>query len=122
MHNPIKAACGWLADAIMAKLTAPFDRINARLDTLEALHGHDAAALECDLSIMDDRICFLIGVCRRRGYTTADERRRITRMHDAYRARGGNHGEENEYKTFLHLPTQEEYERMMNEEDKQHED
>lgn len=60
---------------------------------------------------MDDRICFLIGICRRRGYTTAEDRRRVTRMHDAYRALGGNHGEEIEYTAFLALKTEEEYRR-----------
>lgn len=111
MHNPLKALAGWFADAIFEKLNEPIDTINKRLDRLENLHKQDDAALECDLSVMDDRICSLIGICRRRGYTTADERRRVTRMHDAYRARGGNHGEENEYAGFLKLPTQEEYER-----------
>ena len=61
------------------------------------------------LSMLDDRICQLIAYCRQKGYTTSDERRRCTRMHTAYRARGGNHGEENEYELFKRLPTQEEY-------------
>lgn len=111
MQNPLKRIIEWVADALVEKITEPIDTINKRLDKLERLHEQDAAALEADLSMMDDRICFLIGVCRRRGYTTADERRRVTRLHDAYRARGGNHGEENEYAVFLTLPTQEEYER-----------
>ena len=111
MQNPLKRIIEWVADALVEKITEPIDTINKRLDKLERLHEQDAAALEADLSMMDDRICFMIGVCRRRGYTTADERRRVTRLHDAYRARGGNHGEENEYAVFLTLPTQEEYER-----------
>ena len=111
MQNPLKKIIEWVADALVEKITEPIDTINKRLDKLERLHEQDAAALEADLSMMDDRICFLIGVCRRRGYTTADERRRVTRLHDAYRARGGNHGEENEYAVFITLPTQEEYER-----------
>lgn len=111
MQNPLKKIIEWVADALVEKITEPIDTINKRLDKLEHLHEQDAAALEADLSMMDDRICFLIGVCRRRGYTTADERRRVTRLHDAYRARGGNHGEENEYAVFITLPTQEEYER-----------
>lgn len=111
MQNPIKALAGWVAGAIVDKISEPFEAINKRLNRLEKLHEQDAAALECDLSMMDDRICYLIGVCRRRGYTTADERRRVTRMHDAYRARGGNHGEENEYAVFLTLPTEEEFNR-----------
>jgi len=111
LANPVRALIGWVADALAEKIMGPIETINGRLDRLERLHGQDAAALECDLSVMDDRICELIGVCRRRGYTTADERRRVTRMHDAYRARGGNHGEEHEYAVFLTLPTQEEFER-----------
>lgn len=111
MQNLLKKLVGWIADALVEKITEPIEKINNRLDKLERLHEQDAAALEADLSMMDDRICFLIGLCRRRGYTTADERRRVTRLHDAYRARGGNHGEENEYAVFLTLPTQEEYER-----------
>lgn len=111
MQNLLKKLVGWIADALAEKITEPIEKINNRLDKLERLHEQDAAALEADLSMMDDRICSLIGLCRRRGYTTADERRRVTRLHDAYRARGGNHGEENEYAVFLTLPTQEEYER-----------
>lgn len=111
MQNPLTKIIEWVADTLAEKITEPIDTINKRLDRLEQLHEQDAAALEADLSMMDDRICFLIGMCRRRGYTTADERRRVTRLHDAYKARGGNHGEENEYAGFLTLPTQEEYER-----------
>ena len=119
MQNPLKQAVGWLADALVEKIMEPIETINRRLDRLEKLHEQDGVALECDLSVMDDRICYLIGMCRQRGYTTAEERRRITRMHDAYRARGGNHGEENEYESFLRLPTQEEYERKK---ENEHED
>lgn len=115
MQNPIKWAIGWVADALIEKISKPIDIINSRLDRLESLHKQDAAALEADLSIMDDRICYLIGVCRKRGYTTADERRRVTRMHDAYRARGGNHGEEIEYSEFLKLPTEEDFKRAKGE-------
>ena len=110
-EKPVRTLIGWMAEALAEKIMGPIEDINKRLDWLESLHAQDQAALECDLSVMDDRICYLIGVCRRRGYTTADERRRVTRMHDAYRARGGNHGEENEYHGFLMLPTQEEFER-----------
>jgi len=115
MANPVRALAGWMADALAEKIMEPIETINRRLDRLESLHAQDKAALECDLSVMDDRICYLIGMCRRRGYTTADERRRVTRMHDAYKARGGNHGEENEYSVFLTLPTQEEFERTKGE-------
>lgn len=109
MQNPLRKIVEWIADTLAEKITEPIDTINKRLDRLEKLHEQDAAALEADLSVMDDRICHLIGICRQRGYTTAEERRRITRMHEAYQARGGNHGEENEYARFLTLPTEEDY-------------
>ena len=122
MQNPLKKIGEWVADAFIEKITEPIERIEKRLDgmdkridALKALHEQDAAALEADLSIMDDRICHLITICQKRGYTTAEERRRITRMHDAYRARGGNHGEEIEYAKFLKLPSEEEYKRMKGE-------
>ena len=122
MENPLRTLAGWFAEAIIDKINEPIDAINKRLDGVESrldsmkkLHEQDAAALEADLSVMDDRICFLIGVCRRRGYTTSEERRRVTRMHDAYRARGGNHGEEIEYAEFLKLPTEEDYRRAKGE-------
>lgn len=124
MQNVLKKAFGWIGRALAAEITKPIKeqfaeqgaKINAIIkaqDRLEErvnkLHEPDKVALECDLSVMDDRICYQIGVCRHRGYTTAEERRRITRMHDAYRARGGNHGEENEYALFKSLPTEEEF-------------
>ena len=122
MQNPLKKIGEWVADAFIEKITEPIERIEKRLDgmdkridELKSLHEQDAAALEADLSIMDDRICHLIAICQKRGYTTAEERRRITRMHDAYRARGGNHGEEIEYAKFLKLPSEEEYKRMKGE-------
>lgn len=122
MENPLKKIVEWVADALIEKITEPIERMNERLDgmdkrldELKSLHEQDAAALEADLSMMDDRICHVIGVCRKRGYTTAEERRRITRMHDAYRARGGNHGEEIEYAEFLKLPTEEDYMRSKGE-------
>lgn len=122
MQNPIKTVVGWVADALIDKITEPIERMekrldgmDKRLDELKSLHEQDAAALEADLSMMDDRICHAIGLCRKRGYTTAEERRRITRMHDAYRARGGNHGEEIEYAEFLKLPTEEDYMRAKGE-------
>jgi len=115
LQSPLKKVAGWIADALVEKIVEPIERINKRLDRLESLHKQDAAALEADLSVMDDRICYLIGVCRKRGYTTADERRHVTRMHDAYRARGGNHGEEIEYAEFLKLPTEEDFRRMKGE-------
>ena len=122
MENVLKKAASWIVRALAEEITKPIAEQGRKIDDLieahkrleervSMLHESDPAALECDLSVMDDRICHLIGVCRQRGYTTADERRRITRMHEAYQARGGNHGEEAEYKVFLALPTQEDYER-----------
>lgn len=122
MENVLKKAASWVVRALAEEITKPIAEQGNKIDNLieahkrleervSSLHEQDAAALEADLSVMDDRICYLIGVCRHRGYTTADERRRITRMHEAYQARGGNHGEEHEYKVFLALPTQEEFER-----------
>ena len=129
MQNPLKKMIEWVADALVEKITEPIkdlgrrvDKLDARMDAikkcvdeLKELHEQDEAALEADLSVMDDRICHLISVCMKRGYTTADERRRITRMHHAYKARGGNHGEENEFARFLSLPTEEEFERTKGE-------
>lgn len=133
MQNPLKTIAEWVADALVNKILEPLEAINERLDTvdkrldtvdsrlnaidkrIDKLHAQDSAALEADLSVMDDRICHLINMCRHRGYTTAEERRRITRMHEAYKARGGNHGEEKEYERFLALPSEEEHERMKGE-------
>lgn len=124
MQNVLKKAAGWIVKALADEITKPikekFEEQSVKLDSVieaqdrlearvTALHESDSAALEADLSVMDDRICYLIGMCRQRGYTTAEERRRITRMHEAYRARGGNHGEENEFALFQHLPTEEEF-------------
>lgn len=126
MNNILKKLVNWLYDAIEDKRKAPMEelkglivgqgeRIDRLAEKVETLRDHDAKALECDLSVMDDRICFLIRDCRRKGYTTADDRRRITRMHKAYQNRGGNHGEENEYKIFEKLPTEEDYNRARKE-------
>lgn len=124
MQNVLKKAAGRIVKALAEEIIKPikekFEEQSVKLDSVieaqdrlearvTALHESDAAALEADLSVMDDRICYLIGMCRQRGYTTAEERRRITRMHEAYRARGGNHGEENEFALFQHLPTEEEF-------------
>lgn len=126
MQNLLKKAAGWIVKALAEEITKPIKEQGRKIDDLidahkrleervSRLHEKDDAALECDLSVMDDRICYLIGICRQRNYTTAEERRRITRMHEAYRARGGNHGEEKEYARFLSLPTEEEYKRMKGE-------
>lgn len=124
MDNVAKKALGWIGRAIAAEIVKPIkeqltehgEKIDAIIESqnrlekrVTELHEPDDLARECDLSVMDDRICHLIGVCRQKGYTTAEERRRITRMHEAYRARGGNHGEENEFAVFCKLPTEEEF-------------
>lgn len=111
MPNPIKKAVEWLADTLAEKLTEPIRDLTDRVDKLEKKHDSDPAALECDLSVLDDHICSLIDKARERGYTTAGERRRVSRMHTAYRDRGGNHGEEEEYERYCKLPTEEEWNR-----------
>lgn len=115
MGNPLKALGEWLAAALTEKLLAPIDELKSQVEelsrTVEARHASDPAALECDLSVLDDRICSLIDKARERGYTTAGERRRVDRLHQAYQSRGGNHGEENEYARYLRLPTEEEWRR-----------
>lgn len=111
MGNPLKKAVDWLADTLAEKIMEPITALADRVDKLERKHDSDSAALECDLSVLDDRICYLIDKARERGYTTASERRRVDRMHQAYRARGGNHGEEMEYERYCALPTEEEWNR-----------
>ena len=115
MGNPLKKAGEWLAKAMTDKLLEPITALQEQVTTLSATvedkHASDPAALECDLSLLDDRICYLIDKARERGYTTAGERRRVDRMHQAYRARGGNHGEEMEYERYCKLPTEEEWNR-----------
>ena len=116
MGNPLKKAGEWLVKAMTEMLVEPITAMQEQLDKLEQTgetnHASDPAALECDLSVLDDRICYMIDKARERGYTTAGERRRVARMHDAYRARGGNHGEEQEYARYCQLPTEEEWRRM----------
>lgn len=116
MNNPIKSIGEWLVKAMTDKLVEPItamrDKVESLAQTVEQKHASDPAALECDLSLLDDRICYLIDKARARGYTTAGERRRVSRMHEAYRARGGNHGEEKEYELYCRLPTEEEWRRM----------
>ena len=103
----------WIGEAIAAEVTKPIKEQSAKIDALSqrvsALHENDAAAVECDLSLMDDRICTLIEECRKKHYTTANDRRRVGRLHEAYKSRGGNHGEEDEYELFRRLPTEEEF-------------
>ena len=112
MGNPIAKVGEWLANALAEKILEPINALQDRVDKLEHKHDSDDAALECDLSVLDDRICYLIDKARERGYTTAGERRRVDRMHQAYRSRGGNHGEEKEYERYCNLPTEEEWRRQ----------
>ena len=120
MQNIFKQALAWVGRTIAQEITKPISELSGKVEKLEErvtkLHEPDEIARECDLSIMDDRICYLIGKCREKGYTTANDRRVLGRMHEAYKARGGNHGEENEYAVFLRLPTEEAYNRMKKEE------
>lgn len=111
MDNPIKKAVNWLADTLAEKIMEPIRDLTDRVDALEQKHDCDDAALECDLAVLDDRICYMIDKARERGYTTAGERRRVDRMHQAYQSRGGNHGEEAEYAVYRRLPTEEEWKR-----------
>lgn len=115
MGNPLKTIGEWLVKAMTDKIVEPITDMRTQLEeltaTVERKHASDDAALECDLSLLDDRICYLIDKARERGYTTAGERRRIARMHQAYRARGGNHGEELEYARYCQLPAEEEWRR-----------
>lgn len=116
MGNPLLKIGEWLVKAMTDKLVEPITEMQAKVDglahTVEEKHASDPAALECDLSLLDDRICYLIDKARERGYTTAGERRRVDRMHQAYQSRGGNHGEELEYERYTRLPTEEEWRRM----------
>ena len=126
MQKMLKSFCAKIGAMILAEVLRPLEEIREaqkelckRMDKLESkvdgLCESEPAALECDLSLMDDRICHLISVCRAKEYTTAEERRRIGRMHEAYKARGGNHGEEKEYEIFCRLPTEEAYRHMKGE-------
>ena len=135
MQKLLTSLFSWIGKMIAAELLKPLEEIKAtqreqgeEIKTLrreqsekieklasrvEELHTGDPIVEECDLASLDNQICTLIGKCRDKGFTTADERRRCDRMHEAYRGRGGNHGEELEYKNvFCRLPTEEEYNRM----------
>lgn len=118
----IKKLLGALGKILLAEILKPIEEIKKeqkaqgeRLDGLarrvEALHEADPDIVECDLASLDNQIGTRIAKCMERGYTTAEDRRAVTRMHEAYHKRGGNHGEENEYARFLQLKTKEEYER-----------
>lgn len=123
MDNVLQKIGAWLYSAAEAKATEPLMEIKTMLSeqqrqlaalqqSVEDKHSEDPIAKECDLAILDDRICYLIGKCREKGYTTAEDRRRVNRMHTAYKARGGNHGEDAEYAIFCSLPTEEEWLRV----------
>lgn len=122
MGTIINKIAKWLGNAVKDALLAPLDEVQKDLaalgksqealaNAMESKHSTDPVALECDLALLDDRICYLIDKARERGYTTAGERRRVDRMHQAYRARGGNHGEELEYAHYTALPTEEDWKR-----------
>ena len=56
MGNPLKKAIEWLADTLAEKIMEPIRDLTDRVDKLEQKHDSDEAALECDLSVLDDRI------------------------------------------------------------------
>lgn len=116
----IASAVKWIWDQIKDEITAPIEELSRKIDAqdvkieqlrekMEAAHQYDPAARECDLASLDDQICQQIEKCRQRRYTTAEDRRRVGRMHRAYHARGGNDGETEEYEIFCRLPTEEEW-------------
>lgn len=113
MQKIAEKVFGWLIELIKREIVEPITKLTEKVDRLDArvtrLHEPDEVARECDLSVMDDRICSMIDQCLAKGYTTSSDRRRVGRMHEAYKARGGNHGEENEYALFCRLPTEEEF-------------
>lgn len=102
-----------------SELSDRFNRLEDKVEQLEQkivkLHAVDPIITECDLASLDNQICTRIAKCRDRGYTTSEDRRIVSRMHDVYQKRGGNHGEENEYAIFLKLKTEEEYNRTKGE-------
>ena len=81
LSQMLKRLIRWIYGAVEDKRNAPIEKINSmlveqskRFDRLETkvdrLYAHDAEAIECDLSIMDDRICSRISECVARGFTT----------------------------------------------------
>ena len=127
MQKKLSALLGKIGKMILAEVLQPLGEIktaqtdlNNRFTQLEnkikriekrieKLHEVDPLIVECDLASLDNQICTRIANCRERQYTTAEDRRIVGRMHEAYKARGGNHGEENEYRIFCQLPTEEAY-------------
>lgn len=99
MKKWIASAVKWVWEQIKDEITAPIEELSRKIDAqdvkidrlrekMEAAHQYDPAARECDLASLDDQICQQIERCRQRGYTTAEDRRRVGRMHRAYHARG----------------------------------
>lgn len=120
--DKIKKLLGALGKILLAEILKPIEEIKTEqkeqrktiegiVSHMEELHRGDPDIRECDLASLDNQICTRIAKCRERGYTTAEDRRIVTRMHTAYKKRGGNHGEDNEYAVFCRLPTKEEFER-----------
>ena len=120
MKKWIAKAVKWIWDQIKDEITAPINEVLRKIDAnsreiaelkaeMKKAHQYDPAAKECDLASLDDQICQQIEKCRQRRYTTAEDRRRVGRMHRAYQARGGNDGETEEYAIFCRLPTEEEW-------------
>lgn len=120
MQSKAKSLLSKLGALLLAEVLRPIEEIKAEqkeqraslqrlTEHVETLHQDDAIVKECDLASLDNQICTRIAKCRERGYTTAEDRRIVSRMHTVYRARGGNHGEENEYDIFCKLLTQEAY-------------
>ena len=126
IKKALSRAIKWVWAQIKEEFTAPIEELSAKVDAqkeelkeireeMRRAHQYDPAARECDLASLDDQICQQIERCRHRGYTTAEERRRVGRMHRAYHARGGNDGETEEYAIFCKLPTEEEHNRAKGE-------
>ena len=134
MQKKIQELLARLGKAILAEVLTPleeikteqrelstrFDKLEQKVDKLEGkvtglekkieqLHEIDPIITECDLASLDNQICTRIAKCRERQYTTAEDRRIVGRMHEAYKSRGGNHGEDQEYEIFCRLPTEEAY-------------
>ena len=123
MKKWIAKAVRWIWEQIREEITAPIEDLGRKIDEnskeiadlkaeMKKAHQYDPAARECDLASLDDQICQQIEKCRQRRYTTAEDRRRVGRMHRAYQARGGNDGETEEYAIFSRLPTEEEWRQM----------
>lgn len=123
MGNPLVKIGEWLVKAMTDKLLEPINELRKDVSDLteaqealtklvETKHADDPAALECDLAVLDERICYLVSKCLEKGYTTELDRRIVSRLHEAYQSRGGNHGEDKVYEKFCALPTEEEWRRQ----------